>query len=106
MTLFEILTDEESGLGLPCAYSHFRDDEVPESPPYLVYIGSGQSNFEADNSYYWGRNRYQIEYYFTSKDETQEAAIEKLLLDNGYLYEKSEDVYIEDQGVFVIYYNV
>ena len=106
MTLFEILTNPETGLGIPCAYSHFRDDEVPEAPPYLVYIGDGQDTFEADNTYYWTRNRYQIEYYFTIKDEDQEAAIEKLLLDNGYLYDKTEDVYIEDQGVFVIYYNI
>ena len=106
MTLFEILTNPETGLGIPCAYSHFRDDEVPEAPPYLVYMGGGQDTFEADNTYYWTRNRYQIEYYFTIKDEDQEAAIEKLLLDNGYLYDKTEDVYIEDQGVFVIYYNV
>ena len=106
MTLFEILTNPETGLGIPCTYSHFRDDEVPEAPPYLVYMGDGQDTFEADNTYYWTRNRYQIEYYFTTKDEDQEAAIEKLLLDNGYLYDKTEDVYIEDQGVFVIYYNV
>ena len=106
MTIFEILTDDESGLGIPCAYSHFRDDDVPEAPPYLVYIGNGQDIFEADNTYYWARNRYQIEYYFTEKNEEQEAAIETLLLDNGYLYDKSEDVYIEEQGVFVIYYYV
>ena len=106
MTLFEILTNPQTGLGIPCAYSHFRDENVPEAPPYLVYIGNGQDRFEADNSYYWSRNRYQIEYYFTAKDEDQEAASEKLLLDNGYLYDKSEDVYIEEQGVFVIYYNV
>lgn len=106
MTLFQILTDPQTGLGLPCAYSHFRDDEVPEAPPYMVYIGNGQDDFEADNTYYFARNRYQIEYYFTEKNEEQEAAIEKLLLDNGYLYDKSEDVYIEEQGVFVIYYYV
>lgn len=106
MTLFEILTDDESGLGIPCAYSHFRDSDVPEAPPYLVYIGNGQDTFEADNTYYWALNRYQIEYYFTEKNEEQEAAIETLLLDNGYLYDKSEDVYIEEQGVFVIYYYV
>lgn len=106
MTLFQILTDDESGLDIPCAYSHFRDSDVPEAPPYLVYIGNGQDTFEADNTYYWTRNRYQIEYYFTEKNEEQEAAIETLLLDNGYLYDKSEDVYIEEQGVFVIYYYV
>ena len=108
MTLFEILTDEETGLDIPCAYSHFNedDDDAPEAPPYLVYIGGGQDNFGADNTFYYSENRYQIEYYFTDKDEAQEAAIESLLLENGYLYTKSEDVYIEDQGVFVIYYNV
>lgn len=108
MTLFEILTDPQTGLDIPCAYSHFSkdDEDIPEAPPYLLYIGNGQDNIAADDTFYWSENRYQIEYYFTKKDETTEAAIENLLLDNGYLYTKSEDVYIEDQGVFVIYYDV
>ena len=108
MTIFEILTDPQTGLGIPCAYSHFSkdDEDKPSAPPYIVYLGGGQDNFTADNSYYYQRNRYQLEYYFTEKDEDQEAQIEKLLLDNGFLYDKSEDVYIEDEGVFVIYYNV
>ena len=102
MTLFEILQQT----GLPCAYSHFDEENSPAAPPYIVYLGGGQNNFEADNTYYYQRNRYQIEYYFTKKDEDDEAQIEQLLLANGYLYDKSEDVYIEDEGVFVIYYNV
>lgn len=102
MTLFEILQQT----GLPCAYSHFDEENSPATPPYIVYLGGGQDNFEADNTYYYQRNRYQIEYYFTRKDEEAEAQIEQLLLANGYLYDKSEDVYIEDEGVFVIYYNV
>ena len=89
--------------GLPCAYSHFR---TKQSPPYIVYIGSGQDVFEADNTHYYKENTYQVEYYFTTKDESNEAGIEDALLEAGYLYEKSEDVYIEDQGVFVIYYYV
>ena len=105
-TLYEILTDEESGVDLPCAYSHFRAEEVPEAPPYLVYLGSGQATFKADDTYTYTRNQYQIEYYFTEKNEETEAEIEGILLDNGFLYEKSEDVYIEEEGVFVIYYNV
>lgn len=102
MTIFEILQQT----GLPCAYSHFNDEDSPAAPPYIVYLGGGQDVFEADNTHYWRNNRYQVEYYFTAKDEDAEAQIEQLLLDNGYLYEKSEDVYIEDEGVFVIYYNV
>ena len=89
--------------GLPCAYSHFR---TKQSPPYIIYIGSGQDVFEADNTHYYKENTYQVEYYFTTKDESNEASIEDALLGAGYLYEKSEDVFIEDQGVFVIYYYV
>ena len=89
--------------GLPCAYSHFK---TPQTPPYIVYIGNGQEVFEADNTHYWRQNTYQVEYYFTTKNESNEASIEDALLTAGYLYEKSEDVYIEDQGVFVIYYYI
>ena len=88
---------------LPCAYSHFKKKQ---EPPYIVYIGSGQDIFDADNTHYYRNNTYQVEYYFTTKNESNEAAIENALLGNGYLYEKSEDVYIEEEGVFVIYFYI
>ena len=91
------------GTGLPCAYSHFKTDQTP---PYIVYIGNGQDVFEADNTHYWRQNTYQVEYYFTTKNESNEASIENALLTAGYLYDKSEDIYIEDQNVFVIYYYI
>ena len=90
-------------IGLPCAYSHFTK---PQTPPYLVYIGNGQDTFGADNTWYYKRNRYQLEYYFKKKDEEQEERIENILLQNGFNYTKSEDVYIEDEGVFLIYYEI
>ena len=99
MTMFQVL----QSTGLPCAYSHFKKKQ---SPPYIVYIGNGQDIFEADNTHYWKENTYQVEYYFTTKNEQNEEAIETALLDNGFLYEKSEDVYIEEEDVFVIYYYI
>lgn len=102
MTIFETL----QATGLPCAYSHFTDKHKPKKPPYLVYIGNGQDTSEADNTIYFSENNYQIEYYFTQKNEETEATIEETLLANGYLYDKSEDIYIEDDGVFVIYYYI
>ena len=99
MSIYQVL----QSTGLPCAYSHFK---TPQSPPYLVYIGNGQDTLEADNTHYWRNNRYQVEYYFTTKNESNEAAIENALLGNGYLYDKSEDVFIEEEGVFVIYYYI
>lgn len=99
MSIFQVL----QSTGLPCAYSYFKNKQIP---PYIVYIGSGQNTFEADNTHYWKQNSYQVEYYYTTKNEQNEAAIENALLDNGFLYEKSEDIYIEDEGVFVIYYYI
>ena len=99
MTIFQVL----QSTGLPCAYSHFKKKQ---SPPYIVYIGNGQDVFEADNTHYWKQNTYQVEYYFTTKNEQNEEAIETALLDNGFLYEKSEDIYIEEEEVFVIYYYI
>ena len=99
MSIYQVL----QSTGLPCAYSHFKKKQ---SPPYVVYIGNGQEVFEADNTHYWKQNTYQVEYYFTTKNEQNEEAIETALLDNGFLYEKSEDVYIEEEEVFVIYYYI
>ena len=88
---------------LPCAYSHFSK---PQTPPYIVYIGRGQNNLPADNTLFWRENTYQVEYYFKTKDESKEAAIEDILLADGYNFEKSEDIYIEEEGLFVIYYYI
>jgi hypothetical protein len=71
-----------------------------------VYIGNGQDTFQADNTHYWKQNTYQVEYYFTTKNEQNEAGLENALLEAGYLYEKSEDIYIEEEEVFVIYYYI
>ena len=99
MTIFQVL----QSTGLPCAYSHFKKKQ---SPPYIVYIGNGQNTFQADDTHYWKENNYQVEYYFTNKNEQNEEAIETALLGNGFLYEKSEDIYIEEEEVFVIYYYI
>ena len=65
-----------------------------------------RSNIISDNTHYYRQNTYQVEYYFTTKNESNEASIENALLGAGYLYDKSEDIYLEDQGVFLIYYYV
>ena len=89
--------------GLPCAFSHFK---TKQKPPYLVYIGGGQNTLGADNTHYWRQNTYQVEYYFTEKNEALEATIEDALLADGFIYDKSEDVFIEDEDIFVIYYQI
>ena len=87
--------------GLPCAYSHFK---TKTDPPFLVYIQSGQNQFSADDGRYWYRNTYQVEYYFEKKDSRAEAAIEKALLDADYKFTRSDDIYLDDEDIFVAYY--
>ena len=99
MNIFSLLQT----LGRPVAYGHHSTEQPL---PYFRIMGAGQNVFEADNTYYVTRDLTRIEYYFRKKDSTFEAQIEKLLLDNGLLYDKSEDVYVEEQNVFLIYYNV
>lgn len=108
MTTFETLQTIGTALDLPVCYSHFRkeDGDVPQQPPYLVYIGAGQDTFQADDTHYWRRNRYQVEYYFKDKNEQLETDLEDALLGAGLLYEKSDDAFIESEGVFVIYYTI
>ena len=97
------ITETLQRLNIPVAYSHFQK---PVEPPYLVYIGNGQDNFKADNTLHWRENNYQLELYFKQKNEALENAVEETLLADGYIFSKSEDIYIEDEGLFLIYYYV
>lgn len=103
MNIAELMTAIGEALNAPVAYSHFTQ---PVTPPYLVYLGGGQEQFEADDTIYWRRNVYTIEYYFERKDEAKETSIENLILSAGFQYAKSADAYIQDEGLFVIYYNL
>lgn len=99
MTIYQMLET----LGRPVAWGyHSRPRELP----YFCILGSGQDQLEADATYYTRQDRYQVEYYFRKKQPGFEAQIEDLLLENGYRYTKTEDIYIEDQDVFVIYYDI
>lgn len=98
-----VLDTIKTTLGIDSAYSHFVDGH---SYPHLVYIGSGQSQLLADNTAVWRGNTYQVELYFTKKDETLETAIEDEFLAGGWNYSKASDSYIDDEGVFVIFYDL
>lgn len=99
MTVFQLIQTLER----PVAYGyHSKEQELP----YFCVVGAGQDYFEADTTYYVTKDRTQIEYYFKKKDPALEFRIESLLLQNGYRYEKSEDIYMEDEDVFLIYYDI
>ena len=106
------ILDALETMGIPWAYMTFRSKTYIDSdgqehevkPPFAVYYGSGQNKLSADNTHYWSENTYTIEYYFTDKNSTNEEGIETAILSEGFQFEKSEDIYLEDEDVIVIYY--
>ena len=90
--------------GLPVRYYTMTGKKLPAR--YIVWYGNGQAATAADDTLFYKTNEYVVEYYYKRKDEEAEAAIENALLQNGNIFEKSEDVYIDDEGMYVIYYYV
>ena len=99
MTIYEVLDT----LSIPWAYGRFLDWQ---DPPYAILMGAGQNVFPADNTYYHRANSYRVEYYFKAKNESLETEIENALLAGGFKYEKSEDLYIDSEDIFSIYYYI
>ena len=89
--------------GIPSAYGRF---ESKQKPPYIIYFGAGEETLPADDTIYWKDQEYQLQYYFKEKNKAKEEAVEQVLLEDGFLYEKSSDVYIESEDIWVIYYDV
>lgn len=103
MTTAELLVQTIETAGLPIAYGSFFED--PQDPPFCVYIGNGEEQFYSDNGPYYSYRTYQLEYYFKTKNEETEDSITSALLSAGFRYERSQqDVYIESENLFVIYF--
>ncbi len=99
MNIFKLLKK----LNLPVAYGAFKNKV---DAPYIVYLGSGNENFKADNKVYNSQKNYRIEYYYKLKDEEKEEEIEKIFNDNEIIWEKSEDIYISDEKLYMINYYI
>ena len=87
---------------LPIDYYLTQEEEAP----YLVYRARGSRNLNADNRVYYKNYRYLLEYYFREKDEEMEDMIEDRLDENEVVWSKSDDIMIEGEDIFVIYYYI
>lgn len=96
-----VLANIKQKTGAAWVYSHFKNGH---SLPYIAYIGAGQTRFQAEDTTYWRSDTYQVELYFKDKDPALEAAIEDEILAGGWTYEKSDDAYLDDEGIYLIYF--
>ena len=90
------------GVGLPCAYYQF-DDDTPQTPPFLVWFFSVNTDVKADNTNYVDKEVLNIELYTKHRDFDQEAALEAVLKANDFCYAK-EASYIDSERIWQISY--
>lgn len=91
-------------IGFPVAYRHFAEGQEP-GKPYIVYLYPGTDNFSADGIVYQDINQLDIELYTEKKDLTAEKAVETVLKEHGFFYEKTE-TFLETENMFEVLYEM
>lgn len=89
-------------IGLPCAYYQFPDD-TPQSPPYVIWFFSVNTDVMADNENYVDKEVLNIELYTDPRDFDLEKAVEAILKANGFTYAKEAN-YIDKEKMWQISY--
>jgi hypothetical protein len=88
--------------GYPVAYSHFS---ATPSIPFVTYLVSYSSNFNADNKVLQKIDNVQVELYTNKKDLAAESKLENILDNNEIPYDSTES-FIESEGLFQKNYEV
>lgn len=92
-------------LEIPVAYNKF---EVNQNmiPPFIVYREISPETFKADGVTYYRPYNFEIELVTEKKDVEFEQNIEKLLTENKIPYDKSDDVWDDDEKIYHIFYEI
>ena len=85
-------------LSIPSFYDHAP---VDTKLPFIAIHSEQPDNFTADNYVYCEKWNFRIDLYTVEKDLTSEAAIKKLLNDNGIAWNKTEQ-YLDDQNCWEV----
>lgn len=96
---FKTLFKELKSIGLPVAYSHFSEGDVP-TLPYVVYLDDGSNNDFADDKVNKKIKKIKVELYSQKKDLASELKIENKLDLMGITYEDDEE-FIKEENMFM-----
>lgn len=92
-------------LEIPVAYDHFDSDKNIKLP-FLVYREQIPYTFKADDITYHQFFNYEIELATEKKDIELERRIEGLLTTNKISYDKSDEVWDNDEKIYHIFYEI
>lgn len=99
--LFDLLKT----LDIPVAYDHF-DSDKHVSVPFLAYREQELSTLRADGITYYQFYNYEIELITNKKDVALERRLEGLLTNNNIPYDKTEEVWDNDEKIYHIFYEI
>ena len=90
---------------IPVAYDHFDSNKNIELP-FVVYREQQLSTFRADGITYHQFFNYEIELVTEKKEIELERQIEGLLTNNKIPYNKSDEVWDNDEKIYHNFYEV
>lgn len=88
--------------GIPFRYHHWK---TRKRPPFGVYLFPESKNLMADGGVYYKSNTLQVELYTEEKEPETEEALEKVLDQAGFFYEKTED-YLQTEDIYQVTYEM
>ena len=89
--------------GLPFAYRAWKNGHTL---PFGVFYFERDTPFSADGVVYTKKTRYALELYTAEKDPDAEATLEKALTAAGIFYSKSDEIYIDEERMFYVIYEI
>ena len=92
-------------LKIPVAYDHF-DVAQNVTPPFVAYRESSLETFKADSKVYYRPYSFEIELITEKKDIALEKTIEELLTNNNIPYDKSDEVWDENEKIYHNFYEI
>lgn len=102
MTLSDMISILEE-TGFPVAYDHFPV-ESPPTVPYIAVTLPYTDNFYAENKAWKQFAIWNIELCTAVKDPQAEKALTDILDSHNITWQKTSEDFIEDDGVFSIFY--
>lgn len=101
----KIIYDLLRTLNIPVAYNHF-DVSQNVKPPFVAYREVSPETFKADGMTYYRPYEYEIELITEKKDIKIEETIEDLLTTNNIPYDKSDEIWDEDEKIYHNFYEI
>ena len=92
-------------LNIPVAYDHFKSSQNI-IPPFIAYRETSPENFKADCKTYYRPYNFEIELVTEKKDVDLEKTIESLLNENNIPYDKSVEVWDDEEKIYHNYYEI